>query len=109
MAALRLAEACGQWDVDAMLSKMSHEQWNEWLAKDLIEPIGSGPVTDLLAKIGRMIAAFMGTDLQESDLLPWKKPRKQQQQALRGKQAAAFVNQQLRLAAGNGGNRGSRH
>jgi len=108
MAAMRLAEACGEWDVDGMLSKMSHDQWHEWLAKDLIEPIGSGPVTDILAKIGQMIAAFMGSDLKESDLLPWKK-RRQKEKKLHGRQAAAFIGAQLRLAAGNGGNRSTGH
>ena len=39
---------------------MTHEQFNEWIAKDAIEPIGSDGTNSILAKIGLLIAAFMG-------------------------------------------------
>lgn len=43
-----------------MLSRMTHEQFAEWCAKDIIEPIGQSGTHDILAKIGVLIAAFMG-------------------------------------------------
>ena len=47
-------------DVDGMLDGMTHEQFNEWVAKDIIEPIGCDGTNSILAKIGVLIAAFMG-------------------------------------------------
>lgn len=47
-------------DVDAMLAGMSHAQFDEWIAKDIVEPIGSDGTNSILAKIGVLIAAFMG-------------------------------------------------
>lgn len=61
MTALRLAEHVAHTvDVDVMLSRMTHEQFNEWMAKDIVEPIGSDSTNTILAKIGVLIAAFMG-------------------------------------------------
>lgn len=39
---------------------MSHEQFNEWIAKDIIEPIGTEGTNSILAKIGLLVAQFMG-------------------------------------------------
>lgn len=39
---------------------MTHRQFAEWCAKDIIEPIGQSGTQDILAKIGVLIAAFMG-------------------------------------------------
>ena len=45
-----------------MLERMSHEQFAEWCAKDIIEPIGQSGTHDILAKIGMLIARYMGNE-----------------------------------------------
>ena len=41
MTAMRLAEhVAGTVDVDGMLESMTPEQFDEWCAKDAVEPIG---------------------------------------------------------------------
>ncbi len=52
---MRLAEVCGTAKVDELLDSLTEREWQEWLAKDRIEPIGSAGVTALLATI----AAFL--------------------------------------------------
>ena len=86
-----------------MLSTMTHAQFDEWCAKDMIEPIGtSEPICRILTKIGRMIAAFMGQEIKEKDFMPWiaKRAKRKEQQQLSPKQSAVAINTHLRMLAG---------
>ena len=61
-------------DVDGMLDSMTHDQFDEWCAKDIVEPIGHGGTHDILARIGVMLAAFMGSkNVDETLFKPWEK------------------------------------
>lgn len=62
---MRLAEACGVFDVDALLLAMTPDQFDEWCAKDAIEPIGQAGVTALLATIGAIIASWSTSEGNE--------------------------------------------
>jgi hypothetical protein len=81
---------------------MSHEQFAEWCAKDMIEPIGSmQPVCEVLAKIGGMLAAYLGFEFKEADFMPWLKVSKQKsQQKLSPRQAITTITTHLRMLAG---------
>lgn len=59
-----------------MLSRMSHQQFDEWCAKDLIEPIGSRGTNDILCRLSVMIATYLGQeDVKESAFAWWKKEK----------------------------------
>ena len=88
-----------------MLSKMSHREFDEWCAKDMIEPIGtSEPVCRILTKIGRMIAAFMGQEMKDRDFMPWiaKRKKRLRPKALSPKQSAVAISTHLRMLVGGG-------
>lgn len=89
-------------DVDGMLSAMTHEQFNEWCAKDQIEPIGSmHPICSVLAKIGGLVAAFMGHELKEKHFMPWIRNTKQaSDKPLTPKQSASALKTHLKILAG---------
>ena len=56
-----------------MLDGMTHRQFAEWIAKDMIEPIGHSGAHDILARIGVLVAAFMGNqDATESMFKRWE-------------------------------------
>lgn len=57
--------------VDEMLAGMTHEEFAEWQAKDIIEPIGHSGTHDILARIGTLIAMFMGNKDAEEKLFKW--------------------------------------
>ena len=72
--ALRLAEYVEHTvDVDSMLEHMSTAQFNEWCAKDVIEPIGEEKTRVILGMIGMILARFAGANLTEQDFTPWVK------------------------------------
>jgi len=72
MTAMRLAENVAHTVyVDAMLEAMTPEQFDEWHAKDLIEPIGSRSVTYVLSLLGEIIATYLGCDMKAADFTPW--------------------------------------
>jgi uncharacterized protein YktB (UPF0637 family) len=86
-----------------MLSQMSHEQFDEWCAKDLIEPIGTNDSTcRILTKIGRIIAAFMGQEMKDKDFMPWiaKHKKRAKPKALSPKQSGIAIAAHLRVLAG---------
>lgn len=57
-----------------MLDGMTSEQFNEWRAKDIIEPIGSVGIHEILIRIGAMIAAMGGAEEpSEKMFAPWRK------------------------------------
>lgn len=41
---------------------MTHAQFDEWCAKDLIEPIGSSGTNEILTRLAMMIAGFLGQE-----------------------------------------------
>jgi len=65
-------------DVDAMLSRMTHEQFNEWCAKDIIEPIGHSGTHDILARIGVLIATWIGSEDASEAMFKWWEKNKEQ-------------------------------
>lgn len=101
---MRLAEHVAHTtDYETMLSQMSHETFDMWCAKDIIEPIGSmQPVCDILAKIGKIIAAFAGHEMDLADFMPWAKRAKgkQAQKALTPRQSSVAIQSHLAMLAG---------
>ena len=75
MTAFRLAEFVeGTTDVDGMLDRMTPEQFQEWCAKDEVEPIGYS--SRMLGMIGFMLATYMAgesSDVNANDFMPWEK------------------------------------
>lgn len=54
-----------------MLESLTHDEWAEWQAKDQIEPIGHSGTHDILARIGVLIAMFMGNKEADETLFKW--------------------------------------
>lgn len=86
-----------------MLSEMSHQQFDEWCAKDMIEPIGtSEPVCRILTKIGRTIAAFMGQETKDKDFMPWiaNRTKRKAEKQLTPRQSAVALRSHLQMLVG---------
>lgn len=76
---MRLAEhVAGTLDVDAMLDAMTPEQFMEWQAKDLVEPIGHSGTHEILSMIGALLAAFCGAKDLDQYAFQWWKQRPEQ-------------------------------
>jgi hypothetical protein len=87
-------------DVDGMLDSMTHRQFDEWCAKDHIEPIGTPQgLADILTKLGTMIAAIMGQTVKDSYFMPWVID--QPPEPLNRSESAAAITVALQFAAGN--------
>jgi len=73
MTAMRLAEHVAHTvDVDGMLESMSPEQFDEWCAKDAVEPIGYASQT--LGMIVYLIHSYMsGKPDDPESFMPWIK------------------------------------
>lgn len=73
MTALRLAEHVAKTvDVDCMLESMTPGQFEEWRAKDLLEPIGHSGTHEILSMIGALIANYLGSkDQNDSPIDQW--------------------------------------
>ena len=100
MTAMRLAENVAHTiDVDAMLNEMTPQQFDEWHAKDLIEPIGSRSVTYVLSIIGEIIATYLGCDMKAADFTPWVEQRDQDNTV---KQSSVLITAALQQAAATG-------
>lgn len=55
-----------------MLSRMSHAEFTEWCAKDLIEPIGMHGTNEILVRLAVMIAAYLGQEgVTKNAFAPW--------------------------------------
>ncbi len=50
-----------------MLDQMSPDQFYEWCAKDLIEPIGHAGTHEILSQIAYMLASYLGA----KNVTPW--------------------------------------
>lgn len=86
-----------------MLSEMTHQQFDEWCAKDMIEPIGtSEPMCLILTKIGRIISAFMGQELKDKDFMPWiaKRTSPKAEKTLSPRQSAVAIRSHLQILVG---------
>ena len=75
---MRLAEHVAHTvDVDAMLDSMPPELFDEWCAKDIIEPIGHEATRHILALIGVTLAQVNGVkDAKLEYFMPWIKVEK---------------------------------
>lgn len=100
MTAMRLAEVTGRVDVDEMLAELSPRAFAEWCAKDRVEPIGMNGACHILAKIGEMIAHFMGGKVTQRDFMPWLSEPVAEPQQLTPAQSRAAVMAELKRAAG---------
>jgi hypothetical protein len=59
-------------EVGDMLARMTHVQFEEWHAKDLIEPIGNHGTNEILARLCVLIATYLGQkDVKKSAFAPW--------------------------------------
>ena len=70
---MRLAEHVAHTtDVDGMLESMTPEQFNEWCAKDAVEPIGYQ--SQALGMIAHLIHSYMSQGEGEAEqFMPWMK------------------------------------
>ena len=69
---MRLAEYVEHTvDVDGMLDRMSTKQFDEWCAKDAVEPIGLESVRAILAQMAMIISNFAGVKMEATDFMPW--------------------------------------
>jgi hypothetical protein len=70
---MRLAEhVAGTVEVDAMLDRMTPEQFDEWAAKDLIEPIGyQSQMLGFIAYLLHVWIASGESELSATDFMPW--------------------------------------
>lgn len=80
---MRLAEHVEHTtDVDGMLDRMTPQQFDEWVVKDRIEPIGYA--TEMLSLIAYMMACYMKAEdsepVKHEDFAPWIKYRPKQDQ-----------------------------
>jgi hypothetical protein len=75
---MRLAEYVAHTtDVDGMLDRMSTKQFDEWCAKDAVEPIGLESVRAILAQMAMIVANFAGVKMTAADFMPWVKTDKE--------------------------------
>lgn len=79
---MRLAEHVAHTtDVDGMLDSMTPKQFDEWCAKDAVEPIGTEATRMVLGMIGVSMLASMGcSDAQLSWFLPWVKEKEEKEE-----------------------------
>jgi len=88
----------GYADPELMLDGMTPEQWQHWQAVDCVEPIGSRGVEMILARIGELLARFVGAEMKAADFAPWLTPSNGGK--LSPKQSASAIQQQLQRAKG---------
>lgn len=63
-----------------MLDSMTHDEFHEWCAKDLIEPIGNAGTNEILARLAVMIAVYLGnTEAKKSAFAPWMWTEKEEE------------------------------
>lgn len=59
-----------------MLSQMTHDQFDEWCAKDLIEPIGTSGTNEILMRLAMVVAVSAGhKDVKAEDFATWLKTK----------------------------------
>ena len=51
---------------------MSHNQFDEWCAKDIVEPIGTSGTNEILMRLGMVVAIACGyKDAKLNDFATW--------------------------------------
>ena len=94
MTAMRLAEHVEHTtDVDGMLDSMTPEQFNEWCAKDAVEPIGYQ--SQALGMIAHLIHCYMsqGENVDAEQFMPWMKYQKTDDTASQNRAANQLLGQ----------------
>jgi len=72
-----------------MLDNMTPEQWQEWRAKDLVDPIGHRGTHEVLAVFAAMVAEALGAkDVDPMSFMWW---REKQQEGLNVNNTAAIM------------------
>lgn len=61
---------CGRKDVDQMLSEMTPGEFEEWMIRDEIEPIGNKKLLAVLALLGSHLATCLGFNFHPSRFYP---------------------------------------
>lgn len=56
---------------DWLLDSLTPQQWHEIQALDCVEPIGWRGAEMILARIGELLAAFVGSEMRAADFAPW--------------------------------------
>jgi len=87
----------GFTDPEAMLDTMTPEQWQHWQAVDCVEPVGNRGCEIILARIGELLAGFVGAEMRAADFAPWLAPSNGGK--LTPKQSAAAIGQHLQAIA----------
>lgn len=64
----------GTVDVDGLLDSMTPEQFNEWAAYDVVEPIVHSE--RLQAYLVQMLSKWMGHEVDAEVVTPWLEPPK---------------------------------
>lgn len=55
-----------------MLDSMTQSQFDEWCAKDMIEPIGTPHgLAGVITRLAMMTASINGNETTERDFMPW--------------------------------------
>ena len=75
---MRLAEHVAHTvHVDQLLDSMTPQEFDEWCAKDRVEPIGNERTRHILSMIGALLGVFAGKkDSAPEDFMPWVKVKK---------------------------------
>jgi len=87
----------GYTDPEAMLDSMTPDQWQHWQAVDCVEPVGNRGVEVILARIGELLAGFIGAEMKAADFAPWLAPSRGNK--LTPKQSGAAIAQHLQQIA----------
>lgn len=59
-----------------MLSGMTHQQFDEWCAKDMVEPIGMSGTNEILMRMAMVVAISAGhKDAKVEDFAVWLKTK----------------------------------
>lgn len=65
-----------------MLDEMTPDQFIEWQAKDIVEPIGHRGTHEILSLFASMVARMMGNKIDPESFMYWKeKPESSANQA----------------------------
>lgn len=74
MTALRLAQACGRFNVDEMLDEMTAQQFEEWLLFDAAEGLGDSKLMHLISLGFSLLLKSWGNEVEWWQLLGIDEP-----------------------------------
>jgi hypothetical protein len=84
---------------DYLLDSLTPQQWHEIQALDCVEPIGWRGAEMILARIGELLAAFVGSEMRAADFAPWL-PRPKEKPLTVGQSRDAITAHLQRLTGG---------